>query len=210
MYARMSSRAARHPEVRTPPVPNLQGTMTEPRDVPTDIIAELDEQGADLVRRAWRLAASAHEDQVRKDGSRVICHVIGVTRNVCRFAGRDAHLVAAALLHDVVENTPVTLVDLQSRFGDRIAGLVDAVTNRPGEDAAASARRAREAGDEALLLRLCDRLDGIRRSPGRPPDRRRRFLAASRQVHLPLAEEHFPALAAEMRQALEEAENTLD
>lgn len=210
-YVRMDlAEVARHAEVRTTHAPNLPGAMRESREIPEDIIAELDKQGADLVRRAWRVAVSAHEGQVRKDGSQVICHVVGVTRNVCRFAGHDADLVAAALLHDVVENTEMRLRDLQSRFGVRIASLVDAVTNRAGEDAAASAQRAYEAGEEALLLRLCDRLDGIRRSAGRSPERRRRFLVTSRQVHLPLAEEHFPALAAEMQQALEEAEGTLD
>mgnify|MGYP000886255594 CR=1 FL=1 len=158
------------------------------------------------VRRAYAWAVALHGGQVRKDGSRMIDHVVGVTRNVQRFApeGYDSDLLIAALLHDVVENTPVPLSEVEARFGPRVASLVVAVTNREGETAADSAFRARDAGSDALLLRLCDRLDGIQRSGRRSLKDRRKFLAASREVHLPLAEEHFPALAAAMREALGE------
>jgi len=165
----------------------------------------------DAVRRAYAWAVAAHYGQVRKDGSRLIDHVVTVARNVQRFAaqGNDAELLIAALLHDIVENTPVPLSEVEARFGARAACLVDAVTNREGESAAESALRARDAGPDALLLRLCDRLDGIQRSPGRLPEKRRKFLSASRETHLPLAEEHFPALAEAMGAALAKAEATL-
>jgi len=184
--------------------------MTDAIDPPGHLTSGLSGHEADLVRDAWRVAVRAHEGQARKDGAPLIDHVLAVTRNVRRFAGARAELLAAALLHDVVENTPVPLEDVEARFGATVAALVDAVTNRPGEDAQASALRARDAGTDALLLRLCDRLDGIRRSPGRPAEKRQKFLEASRRVHLALAEEHFPALAGEMRRALGEAERTLD
>jgi len=183
--------------------------MATAHDPPPDLLADLSEEDAALVREAWGVAVSAHEGQVRKDGARVIYHVVGVARTIREFGPPDGELLAAVLLHDVVENTPVPLGEIEERFGARIAGLVDAVTNRPDEDARASALRARDAGEDALLLRLCDRLDGIRRSPGREPDKRRTFLDASRATHLALAEEHFPALAEAMRIALDKAEATL-
>ncbi len=163
----------------------------------------------DSVRRAYAWAVAAHAGQVRKDGSRLIDHVMGVARNVQSFAGPGADLLTAALLHDIVENTPVTLDEVSSRFGSTVAGLVDAVTVRAGESARDAARRARDCGDEALMLRLCDRLDGIRRSPGRPEAKRAAFLRTSREVHLALAREHFPDLADTMREALDHAEATL-
>lgn len=162
----------------------------------------------DRLRRAWAWVVAAHSGQLRDDGSRLIDHVVAVARNVQRFCAPDCDgdLLIAALLHDIVENTPVPLNDVETRFGARVASLVDAVTNREGESAADSAHRARDAGRDALLLRLCDRLDGIMRSPGRSPKKARSFLATSRRVHLPLAEEHFPALGEAMRAAIAQAE----
>ncbi|MGD9496829.1 MAG: HD domain-containing protein [Armatimonadota bacterium] len=173
---------------------------------PTDLTADLPASGAELVRDAWRVAVRAHEGQVRDDGATMLEHVLGVARNVRACAGADPELLAAALLHDVVENTPTPLEQIADRFGAQIAGLVDAVTNRAQEDAEASALRAQASGEPALLLRLCDRLDGIRRSAARPARKRAKFLAASRRVHLRLAQQYFPALAEEMRRALEAAE----
>ena len=160
-----------------------------------------------VVRRAFAWANATHAGQVRKDRSRLIDHVVGVARNMQRFDDPgDPDLLVAALLHDIVENTDVPLSEVDARFGGRVAHLVDAVTNREYESAADSAFRARDEGPDALLLRLCDRLDGIRRSPGRPESNRHKFLAASREVHLPLAETHFPALGEAMSIALAEAE----
>jgi hypothetical protein len=83
---------------------------------------------------------------------------------------------------------------------------VAAVTRPPGEPAEVSAERARTAGREALLLRLCDRLDGAQRAGGREAASRANFLAVTRKVYLPLAAAHFPGLAAALREALAEAQ----
>ena len=167
---------------------------------------------ADVVRRAFAWAVAEHAGQVRKDDSLLIDHVLSVARNVqCYVTDEDLPvMLTAALLHDIVENTRVSHDEVETRFGSQVALLVDAVTNREGESAADSAFRARDTGREALLLRLCDRLDGIRRSPGRPTAKARKFLNASRTVHLRLAEEHFPHIAEAMREALERAEAALD
>lgn len=159
-----------------------------------------------VLRPAFAWAVAEHAGQVRKDGSRLIDHVVGVARNVQRFdADANLDLLVAALLHDLVENTDVRIADVQERFGATVAHLVDAVTNRKEESTADSVFRARDEGRNALLLRLCDRLDGIRRSPGRSAASRAKFLATSREVHLALAEQYFPALAEAMSAALKEA-----
>lgn len=160
---------------------------------------------AELIRQAYYWAQECHQGQVRKDGAPMFEHVLGVTESVLATGARDAELIAAALLHDVVENTLVSLEEVRERFGGRVADLVDAVTNRPDDDAASAAQRAVEAGRDALLLRLCDRLDGVRRSSGRKKKSRREFLRDSRKVHLALAEQHFPDLAEVLSEALEAA-----
>ncbi len=153
---------------------------------------------------AW--AQARHRGQRRADGASVLAHVVGVAEQVVRFAGRQAGLIVAALLHDVVENTATGLPEIAAAFGCRVAALVEAVTRAPGEAPEVSAERARVAGREALLLRLCDRLDGLQRAAGREAAGRADFLATTRKVYLPLAAQHFPQLEQALQEALAELE----
>jgi (p)ppGpp synthase/HD superfamily hydrolase len=108
-----------------------------------------------------------------------------------------------------LETTKTSPAEIEERFGTRVARLVEALTNEPGEDPAVSAQRAVAAGTDAVFLRLCDRLDGVRHAPQRRNlASRRRFLEATREVYLPLAQQYFPEIAAEMTKALTEAERT--
>jgi (p)ppGpp synthase/HD superfamily hydrolase len=166
-----------------------------------------DAEERDLIARALALARRVHADQIRKDGSTVLDHVLAVTRNVLEAGVDDPEVIAAALLHDVVENSPAPLAEIEEGFGRRVALLVGALTNRPSEGPEAPLACARAAGPAALLLRLCDRLDGVRRAAGRPPRSRARFLAETRERYLAVAEEAFPALAAALREAVARAED---
>lgn len=159
-----------------------------------------------LVCRAYEIARGMHQGQVRSDGSPILNHVLRVAANVIAAGERSPEMLAAALLHDIVESTELGVGDLCEQFGPAVARLVDAVTNRPGDSPAESAKRAQMAGNDALLLRLCDRLDGVRHVSGRPPRKRDAFLAATRAVHLVLAERFFPGLGEELRSAIEAAE----
>jgi (p)ppGpp synthase/HD superfamily hydrolase len=80
-----------------------------------------------LVGEAYAFAADAHRQQRRKDGAPFIAHPVRVARLLAA-RGYGDEVIAAALLHDVVEDTPVTLAQLQERFGPAIAALVDYVT----------------------------------------------------------------------------------
>jgi hypothetical protein len=80
-----------------------------------------------LVRHAYEFAARAHDGQRRKDGQAFITHPVRVARLLAR-RGYDDEVLAAALLHDVVEETPVALEEVRAAFGDRVGGLVAAVT----------------------------------------------------------------------------------
>jgi (p)ppGpp synthase/HD superfamily hydrolase len=80
-----------------------------------------------LIGEAYAFAADAHRRQRRKDGAPFIAHPVQVARLLAA-RGYGDEVIAAALLHDVVEDTPVTLAQLQERFGPAIAALVDYVT----------------------------------------------------------------------------------
>jgi (p)ppGpp synthase/HD superfamily hydrolase len=171
-------------------------------DLQAALQEDLDDTERARLQRAYAFAAECHGDTCRKDGSTILTHVVAVTANLQAVGVRDVELLAAGLLHDVVEKASVTTGEIEVQFGPRVAELVEAVTWTGPADAAASARKAAAAGDDGLLLRLCDRLDGVRRSPGRGPEAGRRFRETTRQVHLPLARERFPQVARALEQAL--------
>jgi (p)ppGpp synthase/HD superfamily hydrolase len=83
-----------------------------------------------LVRRAYAFAEAAHRGQRRKDDRAFIAHPVYVARLLAA-RGYDEEVVAAALLHDVVEDTTVTLAEIRERFGARVAQLVACVTEDP-------------------------------------------------------------------------------
>jgi (p)ppGpp synthase/HD superfamily hydrolase len=102
-----------------------------------------------LVRRAYAFAEAAHRGQRHKDDRAFIAHPVYVARLLAA-RGYDDEVVAAALLHDVVEDTTVTLDEIRERFGPRVAQLVACVTEDPELPAAERKRAYRE---------------GLRRSP---------------------------------------------
>src|ERR671927_919437 len=81
----------------------------------------------DLITRAFRFAARAHEGQQRRSGEDFVLHPWGAAK-ICAQLRLDDETIAAALLHDVVEDTEVELDDVRSEFGDDIAKLVEGVT----------------------------------------------------------------------------------
>jgi hypothetical protein len=81
----------------------------------------------ELLRRAHDLAAEAHQGQVRKTGEPYISHPVAVAHMLAQY-GLDAATIAAAFLHDTVEDTPLTLVQVEQEFGKEIAELIDGVT----------------------------------------------------------------------------------
>ena len=81
----------------------------------------------DMIYIAYRLAKDAHKDQRRKSGAPYIEHPVQVAYIASQF-NLDATTITAALLHDVVEDTPYTAEDIELLFGKNVAGLVDGVT----------------------------------------------------------------------------------
>ncbi|WP_411031521.1 RelA/SpoT family protein [Spongiimicrobium sp. 3-5] len=81
-----------------------------------------------LIRSAFDVAVDAHKNQRRKSGEAYIFHPIAVAKIVASEIGMDAVSIASALLHDVVEDTPYTLDDIERMFGETVARIVDGLT----------------------------------------------------------------------------------
>jgi GTP pyrophosphokinase len=125
----------------------------------------------DLLTRAFRYAAAAHEGQQRRSGEDFIVHPWSVAK-ICADLRLDEQTIAAALLHDVVEDTDHDLDDVRLEFGDQIAQLVDGVTKltriqfQSREQAEAENYRklivAMAADARVILIKLADRLHNLR------------------------------------------------
>lgn len=112
------------------------------------------------ILRAVQFAAQAHDGQRRKhsDGD-FITHPIAVARSVAALADRsggDDGAVIAALLHDTVEDTAVTLGQIEVAFGPDVAGLVEALTRRDGETYRAYIDRVIESGPRVRAVKRAD------------------------------------------------------
>jgi GTP diphosphokinase / guanosine-3',5'-bis(diphosphate) 3'-diphosphatase len=125
----------------------------------------------ELLTRAFRFAAKGHAGQQRRSGEEFIHHPWGVARICAQLRQEDA-TIAAALLHDVVEDTGVGLEDVRAEFGDEIARLVDGVTKltriqfQSREQAEAENYRkmimAMAEDERVILIKLADRLHNLR------------------------------------------------
>ena len=81
-----------------------------------------------LLRRAFEIAADAHKDMRRKSGEPYILHPVAVARIVVEEIGLGVTSAICALLHDVVEDTEITLEDIEQEFGDKFAKIIDGLT----------------------------------------------------------------------------------
>jgi len=150
----------------------------------------------DLIIEAAHLAARAHEGQLRRSGEPYISHPMAVAGIVAEL-GLDAPTVVAALLHDAVEDTGVTLEMLSSEFGEQVAAVVDGVTklDRLAFDSkeaqqAATIRKmliAMASDWRVLLIKLADRLHNMRTLAAMPEAKQRRTAQETLDVYAPLA-----------------------
>ena len=106
-----------------------QGALVDSALRPLLAIVERRNAGADttLIELAYEVARDAHRDQVRRSGDPYIAHPVGVAM-ILADLGLDDVTLAGALLHDAVEDTSVTLADLEQQFGPDVAAIVDGVT----------------------------------------------------------------------------------
>ena len=150
----------------------------------------------DLIERALRFSASAHRGQKRMSGEDFVSHSIAVALILAEQL-LDSTTVAAALLHDVVEDSDVRTEDIAKEFGAEIAGIVDGLTKISSLTFRSSAEEQVENYRKLLLsiakdarviiIKLGDRLHNMRTLEHLPPERRSRIALETREIYAPLA-----------------------
>ena len=150
----------------------------------------------DMIEKAYNLANDAHKGVCRRSGEPYICHPLAVARLVLDL-GMDSESIAAALLHDVVEDTPTTLDDLTAQFGSEVAQMVDGVTkltkiqfSNIEELQAENLRKmllAMSRDVRVMIIKLCDRLHNMRTGDAWPEQKRRDKARETMEVYAPIA-----------------------
>src|SRR5580700_10381034 len=149
-----------------------------------------------LIRKAWEFCVKHHEGQVRASGEPYIIHPLEVAEVLAEMK-LDATAIAAALLHDAVEDTPATSEEIASSFGDQVAHIVEGVTkidkiqfaNR--EDRQAENVRkmllAMVSDVRVVLIKLADRLHNMRTLEHLPLEKRQSIARETLDIYAPLA-----------------------
>ncbi|HWL83675.1 MAG TPA: bifunctional (p)ppGpp synthetase/guanosine-3',5'-bis(diphosphate) 3'-pyrophosphohydrolase [Roseomonas sp.] len=151
-----------------------------------------------LLEAAYNLAATAHASQARENGDPYITHPLAVARILAGYR-LDTATIATALLHDTVEDTGISLADLEKRFGSDIARLVDGVTKLTRLEL--QSERTKQAENfrklvlamsediRVLLVKLADRLHNMRTLHFKPQaEKRARIARETMEIFAPLAE----------------------
>ncbi len=150
----------------------------------------------DVIDRAYQLAENAHKDQKRLSGSPYISHPVAVACTLVEL-GMDTESVAAGLLHDVVEDTPIALNQIRKDFGEEIATLTDGVTklgripySSREVQQAENLRKMLIAMSEdirVIIIKLADRLHNMRTSEFWSPQKQRDKALENMEVYAPIA-----------------------
>ena len=160
------------------------------------VAAQRDRLDLEVLSRAYRISAQAHQGQKRLSGDDFVSHSVAVA-TILAEQQMDTTTIAAALLHDVVEDSDVTLEDLRRDFGNEVADLVDGLTKistlnfrSTAEEQAENYRKllmsvARDA--RVIIIKLADRLHNMRTLDPLPPDKRKRIALETRELYAPLA-----------------------
>ncbi len=151
----------------------------------------------DLLRRAYIYSAKEHKDQVRASGEPYLIHPLTVAEILADLK-LDVETVSTGLLHDVVEDTLVTLDEIKATFGERVAHLVDGVTkisnlgkkmSREEVEAESLRKMVLAMVDDIriVLVKLADRLHNMRTLQYLRPEKRRRIAQETLEVYAPIA-----------------------
>jgi guanosine-3',5'-bis(diphosphate) 3'-pyrophosphohydrolase len=150
-----------------------------------------------LIRKAFDLAVDAHKDQRRKSGEAYIFHPIGVAKIVASEIGLGATGIAAALLHDVVEDTPITVADLEKMFNPKIAKIVEGLTKisqvKKDMNISLQAENFRKMlltfNDDVrvILIKLADRLHNMQTMDSMPDYKQIKIASETLYIYAPLA-----------------------
>ncbi|MCI4463781.1 MAG: bifunctional (p)ppGpp synthetase/guanosine-3',5'-bis(diphosphate) 3'-pyrophosphohydrolase [Caldisericum sp.] len=156
----------------------------------------LDGEGMQLLEKAYKFAEEKHSAQTRESGEEYIIHPLNVALILANLK-LDAETYAAALLHDVVEDTGVTIDEIKENFGETVAFLVNGVTKLKGiksvstEEAHLESLRkmllAMAQDVRVVLIKLADRLHNMRTLNYLPPEKQKEIARETMDIYVPLA-----------------------
>ncbi|MEY4962855.1 MAG: hypothetical protein RLZZ323_174 [Bacteroidota bacterium] len=150
-----------------------------------------------LIRKAFDVAVDAHKDQRRKSGEAYIFHPIAVAKIVASEIGLGATSIAAALLHDVVEDTPISVEDIERLFNPKVAQMVEGLTKislvQKDLNASIQAENFRKMiltlNDDVrvILIKLADRLHNMQTMESMREDKQTKIASETLYIYAPLA-----------------------
>ncbi|MEG5059765.1 bifunctional (p)ppGpp synthetase/guanosine-3',5'-bis(diphosphate) 3'-pyrophosphohydrolase [Microcoleus sp. A2-C5] len=149
-----------------------------------------------LICRAFEFARDLHEGQYRKSGEPYICHPVAVA-GILRYMGGNSVMIAAGFLHDIVEDTDITLEEIEQRFGAEVRQLVEGVTKLSKFNFSSKTERLAEnfrrmflamAKDiRVIVVKLADRLHNMRTLEHLSEEKQRTIALETRDIFAPLA-----------------------
>lgn len=157
----------------------------------------LSKEDKELIRKAFEIAVDAHSNQRRKTGEPYIFHPIAVAKIVAMEIGLGATSIAAALLHDVVEDTEYTIDDIEQLFGETIARVVNGLTKisrlNKEQDASIQAENFRKMlltlhdDVRVILIKIADRLHNMQTMDAMPVQKQVKIASETLYIYAPLA-----------------------
>jgi len=150
-----------------------------------------------IIRKAFDVAVDAHKDQRRKSGEAYIFHPIAVAKIVARDIGLGATSIAAALMHDVVEDTDITVQDMEKMFNPKIAQLVEGLTKiskvKTDQEISMQAENFRKMlltlNDDVrvILIKIADRLHNMQTMGSMADYKQAKIASETLYIYAPLA-----------------------
>ena len=157
----------------------------------------LNEEEKKIIKDSLIIAYNAHEGQLRKSGELYIYHPLGVAKIVAHNIGLDSDSIAAALLHDVVEDTKLTIKDINKAVGNNIGKIVDGLTKisilRKNKDYSVQAENYRRMlltlhnDIRVILIKIADRLHNMRTIEYLDEIKKEKIASESLYIYAPLA-----------------------
>ncbi|UUC45494.1 RelA/SpoT family protein [Flavobacterium cerinum] len=157
----------------------------------------LTEEDKKLIRKAFDVAVDAHKDQRRKSGEAYIFHPIAVAKIVASEIGLGATSIAAALMHDVVEDTDITIQDIEKMFNPKIAQIVDGLTKiakvKTDQEISMQAENFRKMlltlNDDVrvILIKIADRLHNMQTMESMADYKQAKIASETLYIYAPLA-----------------------
>jgi GTP diphosphokinase / guanosine-3',5'-bis(diphosphate) 3'-diphosphatase len=147
------------------------------------------------IRRAYEISVDAHSRQRRRSGEAYILHPIEVARICAEEIGLGATAIVAALLHDTVEDTTITLPDIKSEFGEKVAEIVDGLTklDKTYDSESPQAENIKKIlgtliiDVRIVLIKMADRLHNMRTLGSMPQHKQLKIAAETEFIYAPLA-----------------------